>query len=330
MFSWLFISFCYFDGARSRLVQILNRMAGPVAPLEVGVAERESCANKSSPMPRTALVLLLFLMSVVIGLAGGEPVTEIPFRFTDGFICLEARVTPSGEPLNLLLDSGAGASVLSLRTARRLKCKLGPAESVRGVGSEAAAYRLNPVRAIAGGVALPAMPLAVDLSMADELCSRPIDGLIGVEFFKDRIVQIDYARHCLRLRGPDFAMATGERLPIRIKNGILCVPVGVNDSQPQWTRFDTGCNDALHWVIPRPQERATRAGISIGFVTSPTDTALTTVSLGSRAMDQVKTSLHGRPLFEGEAGLLGNGLLSRFLVTVDWPNRQVILDESPR
>ena len=280
-------------------------------------------------MPRTAIVLLLLVLTALAA-SGVEPVAEIPFRFTDGFICIEARVSPGGEPLNLLLDSGAGASVLSLRTARRLKLKLGSAESVRGVGSEAAAYRLDPVRTCAGTVALPEIPLAVDLSMADELCSRPVDGLVGVDFFKGRVVQIDYVRHCLRVLRSAPSTTAGERLPVQVKNGIMCVPVGVNDSQPRWTRFDTGCNDALHWVIPRPQERATRSGVSIGFTTNPNDTALTSVNLGSRALDKVVTSLHGRPLFEGEAGLLGNGLLSRFTVTVDWPNRQVLLDEGTR
>ena len=61
--------------------------------------------------------------------------------------------------------------------------------------------------------------------------------------------------------------------------------------------------------------------------TNPNDTALMSVTLGSQAVNQVKTALHGRPLFEGEAGLLGNELLSRFTVTVDWPNRQVVLAE---
>ncbi len=273
----------------------------------------------------------MFIAASVTVFAGPETgATEIPFHFGDGFICFEARVAQSGEPLNLLLDSGAGASVLSLRAARRLKIKLGATENVRGVGSQASAYHIDPLRTNAGSVALPAIPLAVDLSMADELCSRPVDGLIGVDFFKGRVVQIDYARHCLRILGPEASPAGGERLPMKFLNGIMCVPMGVNDSQARWTRFDTGCNDALHWVIPRPQERAARAGVSIGFVTSPNDTTLTTVSLGSRAMDKVKTSLHGRALFEGEAGLLGNGVLSRFTVTVDWPNRQVVLDEVSR
>ena len=271
------------------------------------------------------------LVSTLLSIAAqASPVVEIPFRFTDGFICIEARVAQSAEPLNFLLDSGAGVSVLDVRAARRLKLKLGPVETVRGVGSEAAAWQLDPVRTLAGSVALPAIPLAVDLSMADELCSKPVDGLVGVDFFAHRVVQIDYARRCLRLLDPGTAVEAGERLPIKMQNGVMCVPVRVNDSQRRWTRFDTGCNDALHWVIPRPRERADRQGVSIGFVTNPKDTALMSVSLGSQTMDHVKTSLHARELFAREAGLLGNGLLSRFLVTVDCPNGLMVLDAPTR
>jgi len=280
---------------------------------------------KCSLMPRTLLVLLVLAIASLPVVA-----EEIPFRFTDGFICIDARMEHGGEPVSFVLDSGAGVSVLSLRTARRLKLKLGAAENVRGVGSEAAAYRLEPVRALAGGSALPAIPMAVDLSMADELCSRPVDGLIGVDFFEGRVVQIDYVHRCLRLMATAAPTTKGQKLPIEMKNGVMCVPVGVNDSQPRWTRLDTGCNDSLHWVVPRPRERGGRAGVSIGFVTNPKDTSLMSVTLGSRTVESVKTSLHGRALFEGEAGLLGNGLLSQFVVTVDRANRQVILEEAPR
>jgi hypothetical protein len=281
-------------------------------------------------MPKIALALILSCITAFAEPVLAEPVVEIPFRFTEGFICIEARLAQSARPLNLMLDSGAGASVLSLRTARRLKLKIARTENVRGVGSEAAAYHFDPVQMTAGTVVLPETGLAVDLSMADELCSRPIDGLIGVGFFRDRVVQIDYKHHCLRLSGPVSDGEVGERLPIKMVNGIMCVPVGVNESQPRWTRFDTGCNDALHWVVPQPQERPARMGVSLGFVTNPNDTTLTSVLLGSRSLDKVKTALHGRELFSGEAGLLGNGLLSRFTVTVDWPRGEVRLCDSPR
>jgi len=257
-----------------------------------------------------------------------QPV-EIPFTFTDGFIRVEAHVSQSAEPLYLLLDSGAGASVLSLRTAQRLHLPLGKTQSVRGVGVEAAARHLDGVEAAANGVTLSPIPLAVDLSSADQLCSRPVDGLIGVSFFKNRVVQIDYIHHVLRIT-PAAPVSVAERLPVKMLNGILCVPVGVNDSKARWTRLDTGCNDSLHWVIPRPGSHGDHNAVSIGFVTDTSDTSLTSVSLGKRALHPVKTALHSTPLFPGEAGLLGNGILSQFTVTVDWPNRQVLLEEAPR
>jgi len=72
------------------------------------------------PMLKNALALVLFCLAAFAEPVLAEPVVEIPFRFTDGFICIEARLAQSSRPLNLMLDSGAGASVLSLRTARRL------------------------------------------------------------------------------------------------------------------------------------------------------------------------------------------------------------------
>ena len=269
---------------------------------------------------------IFLLLSLLVAAVSTASAAEIPFRFTDGFICIEARVASTGEPLNLVLDSGAGASVLSWRAAKRLKLKFGPAETVLSVGAEAVAYHLEPVKTTAGNVALPPIPLAVDLSKAEELCSYRVDGLIGIDFFQGRVVQIDYAHRCLRILESAPVLPTAEKLPIKMLNGMLCVPVGVNGSAPRWTRMDTGCNDALHWVVPRPGLANDRQGVTIGFITNPDDTSLTSVSLGSRTLGQVKTSLHSRPLFAGEAGLLGNGMLSRFTVTVDWPHRRVLLD----
>src|SRR5438270_8301390 len=107
-----------------------------------------------SPM----LPLLFAVISALPAAAAPQPV-EIPFTFTDGFIRVEAHVPQSAEPLHLLLDSGAGASVLSLRTAKRLHLPLGRRETVRGVGVDAAARRLEGVEATASGITLSGIPL---------------------------------------------------------------------------------------------------------------------------------------------------------------------------
>ncbi len=273
-------------------------------------------------MRRISLFILLFGLNACAAFA--EAPSEIPFRFDDGFITLTVRISPNIPPLRMLLDSGAEASVLSLRTARRLRLPLGEPQAVRGVNSEATAYRLGPLTARCGQAILGQLAFATDLSLADDICSEPIDGLIGVEFFRDRIVEIDYARRCLRI-GATPPVRDTEPLPLRWQNGILCAPVGVNGSTPRWTRVDTGCNDALHWVVPRQMRGSRRAGVSIGFVTDTKDLALTTVTIGGCSLDHIETALHGRPLFPDEAGLLGNGVLSRFRVIIDWPGQQLFL-----
>jgi hypothetical protein len=259
----------------------------------------------------------------------GETV-EIPFLFNDGFMTVAASAPGTGAPLNLLVDSGASASVLSLRTARKLRVPLGPKQPIFGVGSRAVAYHLDSFQSSVGTSSLPPFSLAADLSMANEICSVPIDGLVGIEFFRDRIVQVDYEHACLRILDAPPANQAIARLPIEFRNGVVCVPVSVNGSRPRFTRLDTGCNDALHWVVPRASARQQERHVSIGFATDPRNMVLTDVVLGNHAINHLETAIHTEPLFTGEAGLLGNGTLSRFTVTVNWRDREVLLHDRAR
>lgn len=274
----------------------------------------------------TFFISFAFVAMLLVVTGAGATASELPFEFANGFIRIEARVAQSSEPLHLLLDSGAEVSILSLRSARRLQLKLGAETIVRGVAADAVAYRVNGLRATAGGMPLGRLSLVVDLPEVEHLCGAPVDGIVGLEFFRNRVVQIDYAARCLRILSQLPAGEPIERLPLLWQRGVLCAPVAVNGSQPRWTRLDTGCNDALHWVVPRAGANAQRRGMSIGFITDPWDTTLATVALGGQVISPVKTALHGRALFSGEAGLLGNALLSRFgVVTIDTVRHQLLL-----
>ena len=257
---------------------------------------------------RAALSFLAFLCLLLS--AGAQ---EIPFEFVDGYILVHARV--NAHPVTLLVDSGASASVLSLSSARRLHGPLGDPLPVDGVNAGAVAFQIGPITAEAHGLALSQMTLATDLSNAAQLCSVPVDGLIGADFFKGRMVQIDYASQRLRLL--DKVDAGGQSLPLRAMNGVLCLPVSVNGSRPRWTRLDTGCNDALHWVVPRLTEAPEPRGVSIGFITNTDDETLVSVGLGRLALQSVAVTLHGRAIFPHEAGLLGSEILSQYRVTID-------------
>jgi hypothetical protein len=271
--------------------------------------------------------LIALLLSFVSNISAAGETAEIPFQFTDGFIRVEARVASSQEPLSMLLDSGASVSVLNLETASRLKIPMGKPLTVRGVTSDASACEIASLPSTISGVTAGNIALVADMQHARALCLENVDGLIGANFFRNRIVQIDYGRQCLRILAKSPRSTAGFRLPIKIINDVACAGVGVNGSSLRWARIDTGCNDSLHWVIPKLARSEKTEGASIGFVTDALDLTLARVALGNRFISSVPTALHGHPFFEGEAGLLGNGLLSRFTVTLDWPGRSLILQD---
>jgi hypothetical protein len=257
---------------------------------------------------------LLALAAWLIFTGSGEAATEIPFSFQGGTICLKVDAG-GGTTLGFLLDSGAGKSVLDLGTARRLGVKLGGRETVQGVDGRCAAYHVDALTATVGAVPVPRQMLAIDLQAVSAASGMHIDGLLGADFFREHVVEIDFRAQKLRLRNRGEA-GLGQSLPLARRNDALCIRVGVNGGAPQWTRLDTGCSSALEWVTGSgiPQGGA---GTSVAATSGSARFIETDVLLGTERVTAVKTGVHRQPMFAGEAGLVGTGLLSRFVVTVD-------------
>ena len=265
-----------------------------------------------------ALLLPLVARSEVLG--------EIHCEYRDGLIWLKVEVTGKSEPLNFLLDSGAGISAVDLRTARSLAVHLGNRQIVQGVNGQGFAYRVNDLQAVCGGIALPKSVLAVDLRALIDCCDQPVDGILGVDFFRNRIVQIDFTEGRVRiLEKCDPNLANCEILPIRMCNDAFCVPVRVAGNPAQWMRLDTGCDASLEWVFNgKVKWRTVRnsiglSGVSVRHIN-------TSVQLGKQCFNAVTMGVHREPTFPGEAGLLGNGLLSKFRLTIDAPRNRVIFE----
>lgn len=245
-------------------------------------------------------------------------------EYSGGYLWLKVQPAGHREALNFILDSGAASSVLDLGAARRLNSKLGRQVPVQGVHSRTTARRVERFDAQAGSIALPQSLLALDLSMVSRTCARPIDGLLGADFFRERIVQIDFAARKLRIldRAPTNGCLT--ILPMKQSNGTFCVPVGVNENPSRWMRVDTGCDSALEWVVNGASDQR-RSGTSIGLTNIRSRSLVAEIQLGSHILAGVKTGLHDQQMFPGEAGLLGNALLARFCVTIDAPGSRLLL-----
>jgi Aspartyl protease len=272
--------------------------------------------------------LLLFVLMgqfVLLHPTRSDPSAAIPFEYKDGFIWVKVNAFLRKEPLNFILDSGASASVMDLAQARTLGVTIGKPEKVLGVNGQTLAYGVDSFRGDCCGVPLSTSLLAIDLEALSDCCHHSIDGILGADFFRGHIIQIDFRAHEVRLlKNCDFDLANCEKLPIKVCNGAFCVPVRVGRSPIQWVRLDTGCDSALEWVKKqRPrllskQEPTGPLPSSAKFVTSD-------LQIGKQHY-AVRTVLHAKPIFAGEAGLLGNGLLEKFCLTIDEPRRQVIFN----
>lgn len=245
-------------------------------------------------------------------------VAEFPFQFREGLLWVEVAVPQSEKPLNFLLDTGASVSVLNLKTAQRLGLQLGAPVSVTGVGTTLAGHWPTPLSAKANQIELPGKFLAVDLSKLSKACSNSVDGLIGADFFCDRVVQIDYLAQKLRVLESMPISEGAEAVPLEVRRCGMRVMLSVNGHKQQWVRMDTGCATALQWVTTYVPSRHCASKPAVGLSQLSIPQAVTTIKLGNRQLDGVETGLHRRAFFPGECGLLGNGLLARFgTVTID-------------
>ncbi|MHA3773081.1 retropepsin-like aspartic protease [Verrucomicrobiota bacterium sgz303538] len=265
--------------------------------------------------PLPAAILLFF---TALFCCRSQAAIEIPFELRDGVIWMKVAVPGKGATLDFVLDSGASDSVLDLQVARQLGVRFGAPQSVLGVHTQSVAYRVSDFNATAGGVHLPHSPLAMDLGPVSAACSRKIDGLLGADFFRGRIVEINFSQYKVRLleRGE---LNTGrcEILPMALRNDAMCVRVSVAGGPSAWMRVDTGCNTALQWVANTSARRPGAASVR---------SIATDIQLGSQRVAAVKTGVHTKSMFPGEAGLLGIGVLSKFsAVTFDMSGRRLLL-----
>jgi predicted aspartyl protease len=276
-------------------------------------------------MARVRLLAVFFLLAA--SLPGALPLhgaVEVPCDYAGGLVWLKVKFSGHDRQFNFVLDSGAGETVIDLATAQRLGMPLGRSVPVQGVLGPGAAYRVENVAGMVAGAPVPKDVLAMDLRPVSEGCGRRIDGLLGLDFLRRHIVQIDYGRRTVRIlqRGESEA-APGEKLALAPRNDALCVKVSVN-GEDEWMRVDTGCDSPLQWVISG--SRAKRLGVPSIGVSSRTDRSThTEVWIGSARFSDVLTGIHDRRFFAGEGGLLGNGLLSKFTVTIDAAGRTIHL-----
>jgi predicted aspartyl protease len=278
------------------------------------------------------------------------PPVEVPFDFVHNQILLRVMVADRG-PFNFALDTGTNTSTIDMDLASDLGLPLSAPRPVAGAGTLRTTGRRTvcPELRIAGLVVRNLDAAAVDLSAASEFLGRPLHGVLGFSFLKNRATRIDYFRRRIRFSdgpppeqrpdGPGFIS-----FPMLFtENSVLPV---VQDCYVNGARLsvtlDTGSSLGLI-LFPRAIERLglgelARSGIPMhagGYLgrASLTKGWATSVKLGSIDLGAIEVAYVQKGYGEDETlarrgGNVGNAILQDFILTLDYPARRVMLEST--
>jgi len=300
------------------------------------------------PLP----LLALWLLAAAPGLASAQSANanhflEIPFVMVHNQIVLEVKIGGKG-PFTMLLDTDTDPSAIDLTTARDLGLNAGSGTyPTSGGGTEANIARPTRLPLVElGSVSAKNIAAAtIDLKKISARLGKPIDGVLGYSFLKDRIVQIDYP--ALKLRFYDTTPYPGIQnapnmvnriaLGFRYDDDVIIDNVFINGQKMRAT-IDTGSSNTL-CLTP---EAISILGLDEDVKNARVDTSagyngeyqertgiLKSVRIGRLSLESVETTFwlpgtgHDKKRFQVN---IGNDFLKDFVVTFDFPGKLVVLE----
>lgn len=280
--------------------------------------------------------------------AQAAPIT-IPFDLVNRHIILKVRINNS-RPLTFVLDTGDKYAIVDLDLARELDLKLEGQVRMQGAGTEAPTGAfVRKASFFVDGLDGFTQPIVLALPIA-RLASRlgqDFDGIIGHDFIKNFVVEIDYQAKHLKLHDPKtFSYkGKGESIPITINAAghpiaeAQVTPIGGGAIKGKFVLdIGSGLVLALHsptvrnHQLPGPTAKSIKAlgAAGAGGLVTGKLSRVAELKLGSFAIKNPIT------LFaEDKAGAFANSdlvgnigaqVMNRFRVFLDYQQNRIILE----
>ena len=277
-----------------------------------------------------------------------EGSVSLPFELSSNHVYIAGRVGDS-RPLNILIDTGAGVSVMNARTVR----KLGLAETgqLEARGGGEGSQDMGLVEGVT--LTLNALTLAdstlwsIDLTPLEGLEGRTLDLILGYDFISRAVLELDYAANLVTFHAPEsFSYrGPGSRIPFTLQNNHPHVRAEVllEGREPAEGVFmvDTGARTALHLnrvftehhevkkTVPKVLELPAHV-TGVGGASRSSVARISGLRLGGFELREVVASLSetasGVLETDDLAGLVGGDLLKRFRVFFDYGRQEMILE----
>ncbi|AIE84098.1 aspartyl protease family protein [Fimbriimonas ginsengisoli] len=292
-------------------------------------------------MPHLALALLLGLAPIQ------TPIAELPFELVGNHIYLKGEA--ENRPISILLDSGAGMSVLDSGIAERWNIPRNKSGlPVTGAGAkpiQAQMLQGFKVRFAGTKIDQPII-IGIPLEQLAYLEGRPLEAVVGNEFFQKYVVNIDYANRKVRLFNPEGYTYTGKgkELSIRLVGNHPHIDAEIEVPEigklPVEAVIDTGAGSSVNLTGRLmeaqkldghfPKSPIAPSGAGVGGATTGRPGRLGSLSFGGFKLDRPVASMelsNGGALGTGAAYdiLIGGDVMRRFDVTFDYSRKKLYL-----
>ncbi|MCX5754406.1 MAG: aspartyl protease family protein [Candidatus Krumholzibacteria bacterium] len=274
----------------------------------------------------------------------GGSAEELPFEYRSRHIYLPARIAGRDGELYFLLDSGASMTVIDSVVAAGMGLPLGGAIPGAGAGGMADFHMTRVPGLSIGGIELSeqiaiTFPISNLLRRFEEI---EIGGVLGYDFLSRFVTRIDFERSIITFAEPDsFSPGGGERIiEAPLVHNIFTLPASLDTAKVSFY-LDTGANSSILQA-----GFAARSGIANGRRTLPMairgaggdETAslcrFDSLGLGgftiARPVLAIARSMKGIGVLENVDGIVGNDVLERFTVTLDYGKQRVFLEKNAR
>jgi predicted aspartyl protease len=280
--------------------------------------------------------LLVFAVAAISQISL-KPLAEVPFEFHKNLIFVDTFINGKG-PFKMMLDTGTDPSALDLATVRELGLAThssGQKAAGGGTGSTDV-HDLDPVTVKLSKLKPAKIEIsAIDLSAISQALEKPINGILGHSFLKNRIVEIDYPANIVRFYSRRSKSKDENKydhvIPFRFTSESILIDAFVND-QKVTALFDTGLNGSFA-VMPAALKKlglieafkAAKPANSVGFngKSSSRKGEVKTVSVAGFSISPADVVFwnegtgHDTTAYEFT---IGNGFLKNYVVTIDYTN----------
>ena len=300
-----------------------------------------------------ATVTAFLAIGIGTTLDAARPARECPIEIGSNKPWVQVSVNNSA-PMWFILDSGAGeGSIIAKEAAQRLGLERGSENDAHIGAGEGVRVGISNIPSatlhVAGDTMTVREMMVFSLAHVAPFEGRHVEGLLGADFLRRHVVELDYANFKMRIIDPaDYTPSSSALIvPINTDEG-LCMAAGAiqrKGEKPIPCRFviDTGVRGTLLLFTPfvkrhrfyestKPLITATVGGGAGGETKGDLD-RLETLSIGPARFDNppVIYSRDSVGVFASEEadGIIGGEILRRCKTTFDYPHDRLALEPYP-